>query len=191
MSDTTAIVLLPAPLPILTISCASAKESASSFINAPLPVLTSSTIASAPAASFLLMMEDAIRDILSTVAVTSLSAYNFLSAGAKSAVCPIIAMPMRFTLSRNCCSDIAVENPEKLSSLSIVPPVCPSPLPLIFATVTPAAATIGVSASEVLSPTPPVECLSTFTPWMSLKSSMSPLFAIAIVSASVSSSFIP
>ncbi len=98
---------------------------------------------------------------------------------------------MRFTLSRNCCSDIAVENPEKLSSLSIVPPVCPSPLPLIFATVTPAAATIGVSASEVLSPTPPVECLSTFTPWMSLKSSMSPLFAIAIVSASVSSSFIP
>ena len=129
--------------------------------------------------------------MLSTVAVTSRSAYSFLSAGARSAVCPMIAIPMRLTFSLNCCSVIAVEKPEKLSSLSIVPPVCPRPLPLIFATVTPAAATIGVSASEVLSPTPPVECLSTFTPWISLRSSISPLCAISIVSASVSSASIP
>ena len=57
-------------------------------------------------------------------------------------------------------AEISVENPAKLSSLSMVPPVCPSPLPLILATEMPHAATIGVSASDVLSPTPPVLCLS-------------------------------
>ena len=83
------------------------------------------------------------------------------------------------------------EKPLKLSSLSIVPPVCPNPRPLIFATVTPNEATIGVSASDVLSPTPPVECLSTLLPSIMPKSSVSPLLVIAIVSASVSFSFIP
>ncbi len=39
--------------------------------------------------------------------------------------------------------------------------MCPSPRPLIFPNGTPHAATIGPTASEVLSPTPPVECLST------------------------------
>ena len=52
-------------------------------------------------------------------------------------------------------------NPGIDSSLSSVPPVCPSPRPLIFPTGTPQAATIGPTAIEVLSPTPPVECLST------------------------------
>ena len=42
-----------------------------------------------------------------------------------------------------------------------MPPVCPSPRPLIFPTGTPHAATIGPTAIVVLSPTPPVECLST------------------------------
>ena len=160
----TANVFLPAPFPSLTISLASAAASSSFFMKAPLPVLTSNTIASAPAASFLLIIEDAIRDMLSTVAVTSRNAYSFLSAGARSAVCPIMAIPIRFTFSLNCSSEIAVENPVKLSSLSIVPPVCPRPLPLILATGIPRAATMGVSARDVLSPTPPVECLSTFTP---------------------------
>ena len=57
-----------------TIACASARESEKSFINAPLPVLTSSKIASAPEASFLLMMLEAIKGRLSTVPVTSRSA---------------------------------------------------------------------------------------------------------------------
>ena len=39
--------------------------------------------------------------------------------------------------------------------------MCPSPRPDIFPKGTPHAATIGPTASEVLSPTPPVECLST------------------------------
>ena len=42
-----------------------------------------------------------------------------------------------------------------------MPPVCPRPRPLIFPNGTPHAATIGPTASDVLSPTPPVECLST------------------------------
>ena len=71
MSEITATVLRPAFFPIFTISSARAFASASCFMNAPLPVFTSSTMASAPAASFLLMMELAIRDRLSTVAVTS------------------------------------------------------------------------------------------------------------------------
>ena len=159
----------------MTISLASAKESFSLFMKAPLPVLTSRTIASAPEASFLLMIELAINDILSTVAVTSRSAYSFLSAGAISAVCPIIDTPISLTCLTKCPAVIPVVNPSKLSSLSIVPPVCPSPLPLIFAIFTPHAATIGVSAMDVLSPTPPVECLSTLTPSISLKSIISPL----------------
>src|SRR3954452_437921 len=47
-----------------------------------------------------------------------------------------------------------------LSSLSSVPPVWPSPRPEIIGTAPPHAATSGASTSETLSPTPPVECLS-------------------------------
>ena len=64
-----------------------------------------------------------------------------------------------------------VVKPGKLSSLSMVPPVWPSPLPLIFATGMPQAATMGARARDVLSPTPPVLCLSTFTPLMPDRSS--------------------
>ncbi len=46
------------------------------------------------------------------------------------------------------------------SSLSSVPPVWPSPRPLSWGTATPQAATSGASGSVILSPTPPVECLS-------------------------------
>lgn len=140
---------------------------------------------------FLLIIELAMRDILSTVAVTSRRAYSFLSAGARSAVCPIIAIPISFTLRRNVSEEIAVENPGKLSSLSIVPPVCPSPLPLILATGIPQAATIGVSARVVLSPTPPVLCLSTLIPRIPDRSSLSPLCSILSVRYSVSCPFIP
>ena len=64
------------------------------------------------------------------------------------------------------------------SNLSRVPPVCPNPRPLIFASLAPQAATIGPKTKEVLSPTPPVECLSTLIPSISLKSTTSPLCSI-------------
>ena len=50
------------------------------------------------------------------------------------------------------------------STLSSVPPVWPKPRPDILATLAPQAATIGVKERLVLSPTPPVECLSTLIP---------------------------
>ena len=73
-----------------------------------------------------------------------------------------------------------------LSSLSTVPPVWPRPRPLILAIFTPQAAAVGPKINEVLSPTPPVECLSTFTPGMEDKSTRSPERAISKVRAAVS-----
>ena len=77
------------------------------------------------------------------------------------------------------------------SILSIVPPVCPRPLPDILATGTPQAATIGDIINVVLSPTPPVLCLSTFIPGIDERSTVSPELDINIVSAAVSSMFMP
>ncbi len=77
------------------------------------------------------------------------------------------------------------------SSLSTVPPVWPSARPDILATGTPAAATSGTRASVVLSPTPPVECLSTFTPGAPLKSTRSPDSTMAQVRCVVSAALMP
>ena len=73
-----------------------------------------------------------------------------------------------------------------LSSLSMVPPVWPSPRPDIFAIFTPQAAIIGQSTRLVLSPTPPVECLSALTPGTAERSIVSPDRIIARVMATVS-----
>ena len=51
--------------------------------------------------------------------------------------------------------------PGIVSILSMVPPVWPRPRPAVCGTAAPHAATSGTSTSEILSPTPPVECLST------------------------------
>ena len=72
-----------------------------------------------------------------------------------------------------------------------VPPVNPKPRPLIFATGTPAAATSGATMSVVVSAMPPVLCLSTLTPGMDDKSTMSPERAIAMVNSVVSSAVMP
>ena len=48
-----------------------------------------------PSAIFLLMMDEAMSGMLSTVPVTSRSAYSFLSAGAISGVCPTNTQPIR------------------------------------------------------------------------------------------------
>ena len=69
-----AVMFLPKCLPMPIIVVASFSASSIFFIKAPLPNLTSRTIASLPAASFLLIILDAIRDIFSTVPVTSLRA---------------------------------------------------------------------------------------------------------------------
>ena len=133
------------------------------------------------------MIDDAISGTMSTVAVTSRSAYSFLSAGTRSALWPTIAMPT----SRSCATISSVvsstRKPGIDSSLSSVPPVWPSPRPLILPSGTPQAATMGPTAIDVLSPTPPVECLSTTVrPSAACRSRVSPERIIASVSANVS-----
>ena len=186
-----AIVFLPRLLPIFIISFASSVASSTLCINAPSPYLTSKSIVSDPDANFLDIIDEAISGIEFTVPVTSLRAYNFLSAGTKSPVWPIIAIPTSSTCFLNCSSDKKQLNPSIDSNLSKVPPVWPRPLPDILATLSPHAATIGPSAIEVLSPTPPVECLSALIPGIDVKSITSPLFIIALAKYAVSSSFIP
>ena len=72
-----------------------------------------------------------------------------------------------------------------------MPPVCPSPRPDIIGTFTPHAAASGARTSDVLSPTPPVLCLSTFTPGMPDRSTRMPDRTIASVSQAVSSAVMP
>ena len=84
ISVISAATFFPDAFPILIISFASALLFSISVIKAPFPVFTSRTIDSAPAASFLLIILEAIKGMLSIVAVRSRSAYIFLSAGAIS-----------------------------------------------------------------------------------------------------------
>ena len=114
-----------------------------------------------------------------------------MSAGTRSAVWPTIAMPTSLTWRMNSSPPSSMRKPGIASSLSSVPPVWPSPRPLILAKGTPQAATTGPSAIEVLSPTPPVECLSTTFRPRADRSMVSPLRTIASVSACVSAGVRP
>ena len=71
MQQLMALVVTPALFPKSTIVLASAAASSGSLMNAPEPVFTSSTNALVPSAIFLLIIEDAINGIASTVPVTS------------------------------------------------------------------------------------------------------------------------
>ena len=181
-----ATVRRPICVPISTIARASVRASSIVCMNAPVPTFTSSTIASAPAAIFLLMTLEAISGMLLTVPVTSRSAYMRLSAGTRFSVCPITQRPVLCTISKKRRIGISMLTPGIDSSLSSVPPVWPRPRPDIFATVPPQAATSGAITSVVVSPTPPVECLSTFTPGKADRSTVSPERIIASVRAAVS-----
>ena len=77
------------------------------------------------------------------------------------------------------------------SSLSSVPPVWPSPRPESCGTATPHAATSGASGSVILSPTPPVECLSLVGRESPEKSSRSPERIIASAHRAISRGLIP
>ena len=77
------------------------------------------------------------------------------------------------------------------SSLSSVPPVWPSPRPEIIGTAAPQAARIGARISETLSPTPPVECLSSDRPVEVPRRARCPESRIAVVSATRSSPLHP
>ena len=74
MSVSSATVRTPCAAPSPTMVSASSRASSADFMNAPVPTLTSSTSADDPSAIFLLMIDDAISGIDSTVPVTSRSA---------------------------------------------------------------------------------------------------------------------
>ena len=77
------------------------------------------------------------------------------------------------------------------SSLSRVPPVWPRPRPESCGTATPNDATSGASGRVILSPTPPVECLSVVRFFSPEKSSVSPEAIIAFVRSRISSRSMP
>src|SRR5690606_13895517 len=77
------------------------------------------------------------------------------------------------------------------SSLSSVPPVWPRPRPESWGTAAPQAATSGASGRVILSPTPPVLCLSAVGRDREEKSMRSPLAIIAAVQRAISRRFIP
>ncbi len=186
MSVSSAAVRVPARSPVSTISSARNRACSGSRKNAPEPVFTSSTSPPSPAASFLLIIEAQSRYGLSTVAVRSRSAYSVRSAGTSSAVCAAKHAPVFASTARISPSESPVRIPGIDSSLSSVPPVWPSARPLIIGLYKAAAAAIGATISEVLSPTPPVECLSTVRP-RSRASKVAPENRIAPVSALTSS----
>ena len=67
----------------------------------------------------------------------------------------------------------------------------PSPRPDSCGTATPQAATTGASGSVILSPTPPVECLSAVGRPTSVKSMRSPDSIIAVVHRVISAGVMP
>src|SRR3569832_1019677 len=77
--------------------------------------------------------------------------------------------------------------------LSSVPPGWPSPRPEIIGTTPPHAATMGASMIDTLSPTPPVECLSSTGPPTACSSQLStrPECDMARVKATRSAAFMP
>ena len=152
-------------------------------MNAPLPTLTSSTRAEVPSAIFFDMIELAISGIDSTVPVTSRSAYSLRSAGASPGPAAQITQPTRRSAAIISARDRAARQPGMASSLSSVPPVWPRPRPDSWGTAAPHAATSGASTSDTLSPTPPVECLSTVGRPTPLRSSRSPDAIMAAVQA--------
>ena len=155
-------------------------------MNAPLPVFTSSSTRSVPIASFFDITLAAINGTDGTVAVASRSAYRAPSAGTRSAVCAATAEPTSSTWRSNVSGSRSVRRPGIDSSLSRVPPVCPSPRPESLATASPSDAAIGANTSVTPSATPPVECLSTFGREMRSSGSVTPESTIARVRASVS-----
>lgn len=118
------------------------------WLKAPEPNLTSRTRLSGFSASFLHIIDAVCKGIARTVAVTSRMAYIRRSAGAKSADGATMATPTLRSWSLNASMPSSTVKPLIDSSLSRVPPVWPSPRPLIIGTTTPNDATNGASCES-------------------------------------------
>ena len=114
-----------------------------------------------------------------------------MSAGASPSPAAQTTAPTDSSWANISSFDSPARQPGIDSSLSRVPPVCPSPRPESCGTATPHAATSGASGSVILSPTPPVECLSAVGRDSVEKSIRSPDAIIAAVQRAISRRFIP
>ena len=144
-----------------------------------------------PSAIFLDMIELAMSGIDSTVAVTSRRAYSLRSAGHSVSLAAQITAPTSRSWATIWSFGSVACQPGMASSLSSVPPVWPSPRPESWGTAAPHAATSGASGSDTLSPTPPVECLSTVGRGTDDRSMRSPESIIAWVHDASSSGSMP
>ncbi len=191
MSVSSATVRRPESAPSRTIVVASSRASSTSGRKAPEPNFTSSTRPFAPSAIFLLMIEEAMSGTAATVPVTSRRAYILRSAGARPEPAAQITPPMSVSIAIISSFVSDARHPGIDSSLSSVPPVCPRPRPESCGTATPSDASSGTSGRVILSPTPPVECLSIAGRPSSVKSIRSPLAIMASVIARISSRSMP
>ena len=114
-----------------------------------------------------------------------------MSAGASPSPAAQITAPTDSSCANISSLESAARQPGIDSSLSSVPPVWPSPRPDSCGTATPQAATSGASGSVILSPTPPVECLSDVGRDSPEKSIRSPEAIIAAVQRAISSRSMP
>ncbi len=140
---------------------ASVRARSRSVMKAPVPTFTSNSNDPVPSAIFFDMIELTTSGIDSTVAVMSRNAYRRRSAGTISALAAVITHPTSSSTASTSSGRRSDRQPAMASILSRVPPVWPSPRPDIWGTTAPNTATRGTSTREILSPTPPVECLST------------------------------
>ena len=108
------------------------------------------------------------------------------SAGTRRSLWLTTATPMRSSWRRNSPCGSCTLKPGIDSSLSSVPPVCPRPRPDILPKTPPHEATSGASTRVTLSPTPPLECLSSTGRRTALRSRVLPLATIARARATVS-----
>lgn len=151
-------------------------------MNAEVPHFMSITKQSRSSANFFDKIEDVINEISFVVSVTSLSEYNFWSAGTNYFVYPPIMWLMLSNWAYISSSPKKTLYPGIDYNLSSVPPVWPRPLPAIIGLINPNSTSKGDNIIEDFSPIPPEACLSTtILPLLfkCYKFRLNPLFYIA------------
>ena len=180
----------PAPLAVETRDRASASASLHRLHEGAGADFTSSTSASSPAASFFDRIDAVMRSIDSTVAGHIADRVKPAVGGrdvGRSRRDDGAASPRRICAQDRLRCQRPVRKPGIASSLSSVPPGVPEPAARDHRDIGAAGRQRGASRSEVQSPIPPVECLSTTGPGRS-QSSTCPLSRMARVRATRPSS---
>jgi len=174
MSVMSALVARPADVPSATQILASSRALSAVFINAPEPTLTSRSMACAPPAIFLLMMLEAMSAVLPNGGGDVAQGIDGLVGGDEVGGLGAHHQADALNLSQQLfLCELGAHAGDGLELVE-GPPVKPSPRPDSLTVCMPRAAAKGATTRVVLSPTPPVECLSTVGPLSPERSSRSP-----------------